>query len=105
MNAKKCQYVLFSKNKKANFELKLKLFDELIPKSKSIKFLGVTLDSTMSFNKCVEDVTNKCQNRINIIKILSHKSWKLSSNTLKKIYFSLVRSIIDYHSIINPQLI
>ena len=37
---------------------------------------------------------------MNIIKILKHKSWRLKPDTLKNIYFSLIRSIIDYASTI-----
>jgi hypothetical protein len=58
----------------------------------------------MNFSKCVEEIVNKCNNRLNIIKILSHKSWKLETNTLKAIYYSLIISIIDYNSIIYPLL-
>jgi hypothetical protein len=34
--------------------------------------------------------------RLNIIKILSHRSWKLSKNTLVNIYRSLIGSLFDY---------
>ena len=37
---------------------------------------------------------------LNIIRILSHKSWNLTEKTLCNIYQSLSRSIIDYSSII-----
>ena len=103
INAKKCQYIIFGRKKKTS-TLKLKLFNEFIPQVDQTKFLGVTLDSRMNFSKCVEEIVNKCNNRLNIIKILSHKSWKLETNTLKAIYYSLIRSIIDYNSIIYPLL-
>ena len=45
-----------------------------------------------------------CFDRLNIIKILSHKSWKLNSRTLIQIYNTLVRSIIEYSAIISPRL-
>ena len=101
INAKKCQFIIFGR-KKQSIEINLKLFNEQIPKVSETKFLGVTLDSRLNFSKCVEDITNKCNNRLNIIKILSHKSWKLESNTVKAVYYALIRSIIDYNSIIYP---
>ncbi len=39
---------------------------------------------------------------IDILKILSNKSLKFNITSLKAIYFSLSRSILDYHSIIFP---
>ena len=76
MNPKKCQFIIFGKsaNKNKNqFELKLKLFNELIPKTNAIKFLGVNLDFQMNFNSCVEEIISKCNGRLNIMKILSNK--------------------------------
>lgn len=103
INANKCQYILFTKNTKDNrFMLDLKLFNENIPRVQSLKFLGITLDSRMSFNKCVEETYDKCLSRLRIIKILSHKSWKLEQKTLINIYKSLIRTIIDYVAIVFP---
>jgi hypothetical protein len=103
MNPKKCQYIIFGKNASKNqMEVKLKLFDDLIPKSNSIKFLGINLDYQMNFNSCVNKIVAKCNVRLNVLKILSNKSWCLSSETLKCVYFSLIRSIIEYNSIIFP---
>lgn len=82
--------------------LKLKLFNDYIPKTNSIKFLGITLDYQMNYNECVNEIVSKCNGRLNILKILSNKSWCLSSDTLKCIYFSLIRSIIEYNSMVFP---
>ena len=56
----------------------------------------------MNFNECINEIISKCNRRLNILKILSNKSWCLNNNTLKCIYFSLIRSIIEYNSIIYP---
>jgi hypothetical protein len=54
----------------------------------------------MNLTKCVEDIHAKCHKRLNIIKILSHKSCKLKQETLRNIYYSLIRSIMDYAAVI-----
>jgi hypothetical protein len=54
----------------------------------------------MNLTKCVEDINSKCHKRLNIIKILSHKSWRLSAETIRNVYFSLIRSILDYAAVI-----
>ena len=99
INPKKCQFILFSKGKHSN-NLDLRLFNQSIPETDNIKFLGITFDRTMTFNTHIQDIKTKCYKRLNIIKILKHKSWRLKPDTLKNIYFSLIRSIIDYASTI-----
>jgi hypothetical protein len=39
--------------------------------------------------------------RLYIIKIISHRSWKLSEKALTSTYFCLVRSVVDYSFVIN----
>jgi hypothetical protein len=34
------------------------------------------------------------------LKILAHKSWNLTKDTLKQVYFALVRSVLEYSSLI-----
>jgi hypothetical protein len=103
MSGSKCGYMCFSKsNYKVNFDIKL--FEELIPHNKTCMFLGVMLDERMSFNEHLEYILKKISNRQNLLKILAHKKWKLSCNTLLMIYYSLIRSIIDYVSFIGNTL-
>ena len=54
----------------------------------------------MTFNACIQDIKAKCHKRLNIIKILKHKSWRLKPETLKNFYYALIRSIVDYASTI-----
>lgn len=70
MSSSKCQYIIFSKDPKAiGFELKLKLFNGLIPKTDCIKFLGIKLNHNMNLNECISELKNKCNKRLNILKI------------------------------------
>jgi hypothetical protein len=98
INPSKCQYILFSKGKIE--QVNIKLSKEKKPSTNVIKFLGMHIDRSMNFSECVDGVKVKCNNRLNIIKILSHKSWNLTDKTLCNIYLSISRSIIDYSSII-----
>jgi hypothetical protein len=69
-----------------------------------MKFLGIVFDKYLSFNKQIEAIKSKVENRLNILKHLAHKSWKLSKITLINIYKSLIRSILDYSNFIVPML-
>jgi hypothetical protein len=98
INPSKCQYIIFCKGQTK--EVNINLMNERIPVANEIKFLRLIIDKSMNFASCVEAMKNKCNNRLNIIKILSHKSWNLTDKTLCAIYISLSRSIIDYAAII-----
>ena len=54
------------------------------------------MDRSLCFKTNSEEIKKKCLSRLNIIKILSHKSWKLTTETLTNLYKSLVGSILDY---------
>ena len=98
INPNKCQIILFNRGKSE--KINIALLNENIPVTNEIKFLGLIIDRTMHFTNCIKDIKIKCNNRLNILKILSHKSWNLTSKILCCIYQILIRSIIDYASVI-----
>ena len=44
----------------------------------------------------MEKIKKTCTSRLNIIRLLTHKSWGLKKETLVQIYKSLIRSVIEY---------
>lgn len=104
MAPEKCSYTIFSGNSSKNQPLNIKIFKKTIPYDKNPVFLGITFDESLCFNAHVNFVRSRCADRINILKVLSHKSWKLNPHTLVTIYKSLIGSIIDY-SFFTPILI
>jgi hypothetical protein len=77
---------------------------EKINPCNSIKFLGITFDTGFNFNDHILDIKKKCNNMLNLIKILSNKKQKQTIKALKIIYLSLIRSILDYSSLIVNQV-
>ncbi|RNA33286.1 hypothetical protein BpHYR1_000711 [Brachionus plicatilis] len=73
----KCCYLIFSGNSSKIQDLVLNLLGKKIPYCDCPIFLAYVLTQ-------VEFIRSRCQNRLNIIKILSHKSWKLNDNTLSQ---------------------
>ena len=98
MNSKKCCYTVFSKDSKNKIEFKLELSDGIIPFNLNPLFLGVTFDERLSFNLHFNNLRNRAFKRLNIIKILCHKSWHLRS-VLVGIYNALIGSIFAYSSL------
>jgi hypothetical protein len=106
MHPTKCNFMTFNNNsnKNLNEQFKHKLYNEKIPACYFLKFLGITFDLGLTFNNHTKDIKKRCINRLNIIKILSNKRWKLNATTLKSIYLSLICTVIDYSSLIMPFL-
>ena len=96
MNVNKCTYSIFSgsSNTKKNFTFNLN--KQNIKHEKNPKLLGIIFDEKLCFDNHVEKIREKCLKRLNIIKIISHKSWKLTERTKTNIYRALIGSIIDY---------
>ncbi|RMZ94361.1 RNA-directed DNA polymerase from mobile element jockey-like, partial [Brachionus plicatilis] len=87
--------VVFSRYKKESDNLNLKIYGNKIVSQKEIKFLGIKFDSKLNFNILVDEIKERCNKRLNIIKILSNKKWGLNQNK-GNLYKSLVGSILDY---------
>jgi hypothetical protein len=58
----------------------------------------------MNFNNQINYIIERCYSRLNCIKILSQKNFKLTEDTLVQIYIALVRSVMEYSSIIFSRL-
>jgi len=106
MAVNKCNWTVFSNDIKIKeiFRNKIIFKGQIIPYDEHPKFLGVYFDEKLTFEKHVNNLKVDCLNRLNQLKIISHKSWMLSKETLKHIYFSIIRSKIEYISFVNKIL-
>ena len=104
MAPSKCNFTIFSKGNNNKNTFQFRLFGELIPHEKNPVSLGIMFDKSLNFKDHVKKLKSNCTQRLNIIKILSHKSWKLSTRTLISIYKALIGSVIDYSAFICPRL-
>ena len=62
----------------------------------SPKLLGVHLDRTLAFSKHVSYVTNKVATCCRTLSCLSSKTWGWNKETMKRVYTSNQRSVMDY---------
>ncbi len=95
-----------STNSNANLsdELNLNLNGSKLKYVNNPTFLGIRFDNHLTFKNQVEYLKETCIQRLNILKILAHKSWMLTVKTLLQIYNVLIRSIIYFSSIIAPKI-
>ncbi len=64
--------------------------------------MGIRFDKYISFKNPLDYLKEACMKRINVLKVLSNKSWGLSKHTLTQVYNSLIRSLLEYSIIIYP---
>jgi hypothetical protein len=96
----KCNYLVFTNsNLNVSDELKIKLNGIELKYDNNPTFLGIRFDNHLTFKNQIDYLKKTCLQRLNIRKILSHKSWLLNEKTLIQIYNVLIRSIIDYSAI------
>ena len=67
---------------------------------KVVKFLGVTFDQKLSFIPHIKILKTNCLKALNILKIISSSDWGADKNTMLHLYRSLIRSKLDYGSIV-----
>ena len=99
----KCQEIVFSKCTR-KIIAPLIFCDQELEQIESVKFLGVTFDRMFNFNIHIKNLITEFHKRLNITKIISHKTWYLKKKTLVNTYCSLIRSIIDYSAIITNEM-
>ena len=67
--------VISSSSADTAWEPELTARPDAIETEASYRFLGVTVDNKLNFNKHVELLLDKCRRRVNIIKCLAWKDW------------------------------
>lgn len=67
---------------------------------KEIKFLGLYLDSRLNWKAHVEKIREYCRKSVNILRSLTATEWGADRETLLHQYRAMVRSRMDYGSIV-----
>lgn len=86
---------LFSRG---NRNSSVQLFINNVPlvATQNVKYLGMWLDSSLRWGMHLNELSQKCQKMLNIIKVLSGSGWGTHPMHLRHLYLSLVRSRMDY---------
>ena len=94
LNIKKTEIVIFkSKQKKLEGDLKIKLCGKRLYATESIKYLGVKIDTNLTWQHHVNDLYIKL-NRANVLLFKIRKY--VSPKTLRSIYFAVFNSHLSY---------
>ena len=80
--------------------ISLTLGNTPIPIKNSARFLGLHFDSRLNWTVHIEQLLVKCHRSLNLLKIISGNSWGADRHSLLMIYKALIRSKIDFGSIV-----
>ena len=82
----KCNYLVFSNGTENESEkLELKLNGIKLKFENNPTFLGIRFDNHLTFKNQIDYLKKTCVQRLNILKIISYKTWKLSTKTLMQV--------------------
>ena len=100
LNSEKTKVIIFSRSPLTrNSELILKLYGERLKIYPQVKFVGITLDSKLTFQKHFEEILGCCNTRYHRIRLLVNKKWRPSPSTILQIYKLCFRLIFEYVSL------
>ena len=60
------------------------------------KFLGLTLDRNLTWKYHIQDLKNRCESDLRLIRIISSNNWGADAKTLRMLYISLIQSKLSY---------
>ena len=103
INAAKTKLLLFQIQRKQNTTPALWLRKEQLKYSEDAKFLGITFDSKLTFEKHINDIVARCRKRLNLLKAIRGKSWGASPLTIMNTYKSFIRPVIEYSCVLFAQ--
>ena len=67
---------------------------------KEAKFLGLIFDTKLTFKNRVQYLKSSCQKAVDILRVVGHTDWGADCIVLLRLYHALVRSKLDYGSIV-----
>ena len=83
LNPEKTKVIIFSRSPLARkSEPVLKLYGERLKIYPQVKFLGITFDSKLAFQKHFEEVLGRCNTRYHRVRLIVNKKWGPSPSTI-----------------------
>ena len=82
------------------FPIITKLNQNEIPRVETFKFLGLTWDSKLTWKPHIVKLKAKCTQSLNLLKSVCNTEWGADTEVGMRLYRALIRSRIDYGSIV-----
>lgn len=92
----KSSYVIFTQRPVSVHTKPLYINNVKLNREYTVKFLGLVLDSRLTWTEHSKFVEKKCKARINLMRCVSGRNFGSSKKCLITLYKSLIRSVLDY---------
>ncbi|XP_055850655.1 uncharacterized protein LOC129915201 [Episyrphus balteatus] len=100
INPAKTTIVPFTRKRLLPHIRPIQLAGKVIELKREVKYLGITLDSKLLWNKHLEITVGKATKALMICRRLANKSWGCKPNILRWMYTMMVRPIITYGAVV-----
>jgi len=85
-------------NKKAKRELKVNFNNKTLPFCSEPKYLGVTLDRSLTYRRHLESLCKKLTSRVALLRRLAGSGWGAGATMLRTATLALVHSTAEYYA-------
>ncbi|XP_067121864.1 uncharacterized protein [Centruroides vittatus] len=99
-NAEKTSCIHFCRRRGLHLDPEIHLNGVKIPIVNEAKFLGVVFDQKLTFLSHLRNLKSRCLKSLNLLKVLCCSSWGADKCLMLRIYRALVRSKLDYGSVV-----
>jgi hypothetical protein len=108
-NPTKCQSILFTFPKACKqplifSKIPLKINKQTIPKTNTVRYLGITFSSTCTLHADLNLTLKKARNRANLLYLIRGRFRGCNSATLLHTYNAFIRPVLEYRALIYPSL-
>ena len=95
LSVSKTKAIIFThKVKIGNYALTLNNKDiEIV---KRVKFLGVYFDSQLNWRYNIQDIADKCQRDLQLLRVVANSKWGGDFQTIKMLYMAMTRPKLEY---------
>ena len=100
LNEAKTVSIIFSRKNKLTSSTKLTIYGKQLKFVESTKFLGLIFDSRLSWSQHIQHVLDKSKCKVNLLRSLSGQTWGADKVSLLRIYRTLIRSRLEYGSVV-----
>jgi len=97
LNAGKSEAAFFSTwSNESRLQPNIQVDGQLVPTNNSPRLLGVLLDRSLTFNAHIAKISETTTRRIRCLRAVAHSDWGWDKQSLRTIFFALIRSSTDY---------
>lgn len=100
LNEAKTVSIIFTRKHKVTNSTKLTVCGKDLQFVDSTKFLEFVFDSRLSWSQHIQYVLDKSKSKVNLLRSLSGQTWGADKVSLLRIYRTLIRSRLEYGSVV-----